>query len=203
MKIPCTGVILAGGLSSRFSGNNKAFLHVGGKRIFDHLYDTFKDVFEEILLVTNDPLKYLEWDLNIVTDIFPYRSSLTGIHAGLFFTQTPYAFFAACDAPFLKRDLIRAILEEIQPRFDVIIPETSLGLEPLCAAYSRQCLQTISAHIVQQEFKIREFFRKVRVKKIPENVLRTTDPDLLSFFNINTPDDLARAEALAREQLNQ
>jgi len=96
-------VILAGGLNTRFSGTNKAFLRIRGKRILDHIYDLCKELFEEIILVTNDPLQYLEWDLVIATDIFPVRSSLTGIHAGLFCATNPYAFFIACDAPFLKK----------------------------------------------------------------------------------------------------
>ena len=76
---------------------------MGGKPILDHVHDVFRDVFDKIILVTNDPLQYLQWDFNIVTDIFPIRSSLTGIHTGLFYTSTPHAFFAACDAPFLKK----------------------------------------------------------------------------------------------------
>ncbi len=190
MKFPCSGVILAGGRSSRFSGRNKAFIHVGGKRIIDRTYSLFKDLFEEIILVTNDPLQYIEWNFNIVTDIFPFRSSLTGIHAGLFFTTSPYAFFAACDTPFLKRGLVETIVDGIEPGVDVIIPETSKGLEPLCAVYSKQCLKPAEQHLIQRELRIRQFFRKVRVKKLPEKVLREKDPDLLSFFNINTPDEL-------------
>ena len=85
MTITCTGVILSGGLSTRFNGNNKAVMDVHGKRILDSLYNVFSDLFDEILLVTNEPLQFLEWDLTIVTDIFSTRSSLTGIHAGLFY----------------------------------------------------------------------------------------------------------------------
>ena len=70
MKFPCTGVILAGGMNTRFFGQDKAFLSIGGKRIIDHLYSIFNDLFEDIILVTNDPHKYLEWDINIVTDIY-------------------------------------------------------------------------------------------------------------------------------------
>ena len=103
MTPPCTGVILAGGENRRFSGKNKAFVQVAGKRILDHIYGVFSDLFEEIILVTNNPLQYLEWDFNIVTDLFSIRSSLTGIHAGLFYATNPHAFFAACDTPFLFR----------------------------------------------------------------------------------------------------
>jgi molybdopterin-guanine dinucleotide biosynthesis protein A len=196
MKTSCTGVILAGGLNSRYSGRNKAFIPVRGERIMDRIYGVFQEVFEEIILVTNDPLQYLEWDLKIVTDIFPYRSSLTGIHAGLFFTTTPFAFFAACDAPFLKREIVEMVIGGIETGFDVVIPETSSGFEPLCAVYAKKCIRPIEQQIIQKDFKIERFFTNLRVKRIPEKLLRGKDPSLVSFFNVNTPDDLIRAEAL-------
>jgi len=192
MKFPCTGVILAGGMNTRFSGQCKAFLSVGGKRIID----LFNALFEDILLVTNDPHKYLEWDINIVTDLFPVRSSLTGIHAGLFYTLNPFAFFAACDTPFLKRELVETIISSIEPSVDVVIPETPAGLEPLCAVYSKECLKPVEQHIIQNKFKIQQLFQKRRVKKIPEKILREKDPDLISFFNINTPQDQEKAERM-------
>ncbi|MBA3017766.1 MAG: molybdenum cofactor guanylyltransferase [Proteobacteria bacterium] len=198
MKFPCTGVILAGGQSTRFSGTNKAFISVGGKRILDRIYEIFDSLFDEVILVANDPIKYLEWDLHIVSDILPFRSSLTGIHTGLFFTNNFYTFITACDIPFLKKELVETILENIEAGVDVVIPEILNGMEPLCAVYSKRCLKPVENNLIHKELKIKQFFKKVRVKKLPENVLRERDPDLISFFNINTPDDLARAEAHAR-----
>ena len=197
MKTSVTGVILAGGQNTRFSGTNKALIRVGGKCILDRIYNVFSDLFEEIILVTNDPIQYLEWDLNIVTDLFPVRSSLTGIHAGLFYMTTPYAFFVACDIPFLKKELVETILGNIEPGIDIVIPETSQGFEPLCSVYSKQCFKPIEQQLVKKDLKIQQIFRKVRVKKIPENILRQNDPDLVSFSNINTPDDLTSAEYIA------
>ncbi len=196
MKFACTGVILAGGLNTRFSGKEKALVRVGERRILDYIYDVFLDLFEEIILVTNNPLKYIEWNLNIVTDLFPIRSSLTGIHAGLFYASNPYAFFAACDTPFLKKELIEMIVEKIEPGLEAIIPEISVGLEPLCAIYSKNSLKRIEQHLSENKLKIQWVFKKDRIKKIPENLIREKDPDLLSFFNINSPEDLERAEAL-------
>jgi molybdopterin-guanine dinucleotide biosynthesis protein A len=196
MRTSVTGVILAGGQNTRFSGTNKAFIRVAGRCILDRIYGVFSDLFEEIILVTNDPIQYLEWDLNIVTDIFPMRSSLTGIHAGLFYMNTPHAFFAACDIPFLKKGLVQTILNHIEPGVDIVIPETSKGFEPLCAVYSKKCLKPVEQQLVKQELKIRNVFQKVRIKKLPEKILRQNDPDLVSFYNINTHDDLVRAENL-------
>ncbi len=196
MKHPCTGVILAGGQNKRFSGTNKAFISVGGKRILDRIYEIFDSLFDEIILVTNDPLKYLEWDVHVVSDIFPSRSSLTGIHTGLFFTNNFYTFITACDIPFLKKELVETIVNNIEKGIDVVIPETLNRIEPFCAVYSKRCLKPVENNLMQKKFKIKRFFKEVRVKKLPENVLREKDPDLISFFNINNPDDLAGAERI-------
>ena len=199
MPHPCTGVILSGGLSTRFDGKNKAFISVGGIRILDRLYRIFSDLFNEIILVTNDPGQFVKWDLTIVTDIFPVRSSLTGIHAGLFYMRNSFGFFAACDTPFLNKDLVQVLLENIEGNKDIIMPETAAGMEPLCAIYSKRCLNTAEHHIKQNKFKIQQALGKHRWKIISESKLRSKDPELISFFNINTPQDLAKAEEMAAE----
>ncbi len=203
MTYPCTGVILSGGLSTRFNGRNKAFLKVGGKRILDHIYTIFSDLFNEIILVTNDPMLFLEWDFTIVTDIFPARSSLTGIHTGLFYMKNQFAFFSACDTPFLKKALVEVLLENIDRNKDIIMPETSAGMEPLCAIYSKRCLNTAENHIKRNKLKIQRALSGHRLIKIPETVLRSKDPELTSFFNINSPEDLIRAEAMAAKRIGQ
>lgn len=194
--VSCSGVILAGGLNERFSGRRKAFLTIGERRIIDVLYDVFSSVFKEIILVTNNPMDYLEWDVNIVTDVYPVRSSLTGIHTGLFYASHPYIFVTACDTPFLKRELVETIVAQIEPGDAVVIPETSEGTEQLCAAYSKTCLSLMERQIKEKRFQIKKMFRKIRVKKIPEKELRKIDPELMSFFNINTEEDLIYARSL-------
>mgnify|MGYP006281083567 CR=1 FL=1 len=191
----CSGVILAGGLGRRFSGRNKAFLKIGQHRLIDNIYKVFCAVFEEIIIVTNQPAAYLDFDATIVTDVFPVRSSLTGIHAGLFYSGNPFIFAVACDIPFLQEDLVRLLLSRIEPGAGVVIPETGEGLEPLCAVYAKNCLPVVERRLEQQKFKIQRFFKSFRVLRVPEEILRTVDPELKSFFNINTPADLARAEA--------
>ena len=192
----CTGVILAGGQSTRFNGKDKAFIHIGQRQVLDRILDIFRELFDDIILVTNEPIKYLAWDVMLATDLYPIRSSLTGIHAGLFFTANPYVFFAACDMPFLKKEVVNTIIGGIEPGVDVIIPETADGLEPLCAVYSKNCLRSAEQNLRKHDLKIQQFFKKVRVKKIQEAELRQKDPGLVSFFNINTPADLDQAEEI-------
>ncbi|GBC62964.1 molybdenum cofactor guanylyltransferase [Desulfonema ishimotonii] len=196
MTYPCSGVILAGGLSTRFSGRNKALIQVGGRSVLDRICSLFQELFDDIILVTNEPLRYLEWDLTITTDMFPVRSSLTGIHAGLFAATRPYAFCTACDTPFLKKEVVEMVLERLGGGHDVIVPEISAGFEPLCAAYSKRCLEVMARHIAQEQLQIKRLFRKFRVRTVSEQRLLEKDPDLLSFFNINAPEDLVKAERL-------
>ena len=196
MTISCTGVILSGGLNKRFGGTNKAFSRIGGKCIMDRLFDVFSELFDEIILVTNHPEQFLKWDLTIVTDIFDLRSSLTGIHTGLFYARNPYAFFSACDTPFLKKELVEVLVEQIEEKIDIVMPETAAGFEPLCAIYSKRCLKPAEDHLKANKLKIQWAFRSNRIKNIPENLLRSVDPELESFFNINTPEDLVKAEEM-------
>jgi molybdopterin-guanine dinucleotide biosynthesis protein A len=197
-KFPCSGVILSGGLAARYDGTEKALLRVSGIRILDRIYEIYRELFDEIILVTNSPEKFLEWDLLIVSDLFQIRSSLTGIHAGLFYMTNPYAFISACDTPFLKKEMVETVIGKIEAQIDIVIPETSAGFEPLCAAYSKRCLEAAQNHLEQKKLKITKTFRKSRIKTISEKALRKIDPELQSFFNINTPGDLKRAEEMVK-----
>lgn len=195
----CTGIILAGGESKRLNNVEKSNLFIGDKRIIERIMIVFEKIFSKIILVTNRPTAYLEWDVLLVKDVYAKRSSLTGIHSGLFYTKTDHAFIAACDTPFLKADLVKAIVQHAASGADVVIPRTSMGIEPLCAVYARRCLQTVQNALVKDHLKISHFFSKLNVKEIPETVLRKTDPGLVSFFNINTPDDLEQANRMINE----
>ncbi len=195
MNIPdtCSGIILAGGLNTRFAGQPKALANVGGQRIIDYLVPLFQSVFHDVILVTNTPEDFLEWDALIVGDLFELRSSLTGIHTGLFYMRRPFGFFTACDTPFLNRQVIETILARIDPDVDVVMPQTRKGLEPLCAAYSKRCLEPVENALRLGKCKIQRALRKRRTRLVSEKALRPHDPQLLSFFNINTPQDLEHA----------
>jgi molybdopterin-guanine dinucleotide biosynthesis protein A len=193
MSIPCSGVILAGGQNKRFNGRNKAFINLGGQRVIDRILAVFRQCFSEIIIVADKPEKYAEFDALIVSDIFSVRCSLTGLHAGLYYASNPFAFFSACDTPFLKKELIDCVLTHIEPRYHAIMPETLEGLEPLCSAYSKEGLPIMERSISQGRLKIQNIFPANRLRKIPVARLRKADPGLVSFFNINSPLDLEKA----------
>lgn len=169
---------------------------MNGRRILDRLLDAFDDLFEDIILVSNQPLLYFPWNVRIVADVFSERSSLTGIHSALFYASTSHVFVAACDLPFLKREVIEMLLDRVTEQTDVLVPETSEGIQPLSAVYSKRCLKHVEALLRARQFKIRMFYPKVRVTRFPESELRAVDPRLISFININSPEELDAVEKM-------
>jgi molybdopterin-guanine dinucleotide biosynthesis protein A len=195
------GIILAGGLGTRMGHAKKAFIKIGGQTNLDRLLAVYRPLFNEILLSARDPQDFTGYSLPVALDRFEARSSLTGIHAGLHAMNAQHGFFAACDAPFLQPGLVQALLAQVQPQDDIVVPTKTDGYqEPLCAVYSKRCLPFIADQLVRNDFKIINFFNQVRVRQVPITQLVSVDPDLLSFFNVNRPEDLAEAERLAAER---
>jgi molybdopterin-guanine dinucleotide biosynthesis protein A len=187
------GIILAGGLNTRMGGRNKAFMAIEGNRFLDRIIDVMETVFEERFLVTRCPSEYESLELNVVQDIFPVRSPLTGIHAGLKHSKADHAFCTACDTPFLKAETIRILLDEIEDGFEVVVPASGRHFQPLCAVYSRRCIDPIEKQLFRGHPKVNRLYDQLNVKKIPYERFRSADPALNSFFNINTTEDLEKA----------
>ena len=194
----CCAVILAGGLNTRMDGRNKAFLEIGGQTILDRLIATLQPIFQQILLVTRHPEQYGDLPVRVVEDLYAARSSLTGIHAGLKHTDTDYALMVPCDAPFLQPELIRLLLDEIDPETDAVVPRIKGYYEPLCAIYARRCLAPIESQLDRGIYKITRFFDRIRLKIVPEEKIGRVDPAMRSFLNVNTPEALA--SILAKDQ---
>jgi molybdopterin-guanine dinucleotide biosynthesis protein A len=190
--VKITGIILAGGKNLRM-GKNKAFLEINGRRIIDRTKDLFLELFDEVLVVTNSPLEYVDLNLRLVADLIPEKGSLGGIYTGLFHSSHACAFVAACDMPFLNRSLIQHLIQRA-PNFDIVIPKTDDGFQPLHAVYSQNCLPFMEELLRQNNLKIIDFFRRVEVCEVPMEEILPLDPDLRAFLNINTPEDFREIE---------
>jgi molybdenum cofactor guanylyltransferase len=194
-KTNITGIILAGGKNSRM-GTNKAFLKINGVRLIDNVLGIYRKIFNEIIIVTNDPLAYIEFDdVVIVSDIFKEKGALGGIYTGLFYASDNYSFVTACDMPSLNKDFILYMTEQIG-KHDIIVPENAEGFQPLHAVYSRNCLPVIKRQLAAGKLKITGFYKEMRLLKIPEGEIRKFDQDGLLFLNINTPEDLKTQDRL-------
>jgi len=185
-----TGVILAGGESTRM-GKNKAFIEINGKRIIDRTVSLFREVFDDVLLVTNTPLDYIELKVRIVTDLVSGKGSLGGIYTGLFFSSSPKAFFVGCDMPFLDRRVIQYFLSLAQTA-DIVVQRTKDYWQPLHAIYPRTLLKPIERLLQQGELKIIKTYQGMRVREVTGEELKRFDPDLHTLSNFNTPEELKK-----------
>jgi molybdopterin-guanine dinucleotide biosynthesis protein A len=183
-----TGIILSGGSNTRM-GQNKAFLRVGGERLIDRTVRLFRSVFREVIIVTANPLDYLDQDAAIVTDLLTGRGALGGLYTGLFYASDEYAFIAACDIPFLNRSFLE-YMTSLATGYDIVVPAPPDGLQPLHAVYSRRCLPAIRSLLDRNRFQIKEFYPGHTLLRISPEVLRSYDPEGRMFFNVNTPEDL-------------
>ncbi len=202
MKFQCTGVILAGGTNSRLPGKKKTFHQVGGASMFQRLYQLFNRLFDETLIVVNDPGDFADWDIEVVTDISPLRCALAGLHAGLFYASHPFAYVSACDVPFASEAVIRHAVGLAKPGTHVVIPRTPDGLEPLSAVYSRDCIPLIEENLEKRIYMVKRFFKLKRVREIPPEKLKELDPRMQFMFNVNTPADLETADTMAAKPPN-
>ena len=196
-----TSIILAGGKSSRL-GQSKALQVIEGKSLIQWVVDRLAILSTEIIIATAHgeaiPCSSAVM-IKTVADIYPDKGPLVGIYSGLIASSSPRAIVVGCDTPFLSVGLLEYMTQGCST-FDVVIPRIKNKLEPLCAVYSKNCLVPIQELLEQDEQRIRKLFSMVKVKYVEEDEINSFDPEHLSFFNINSQDDLERARKLAAER---
>ena len=198
------GAILAGGGATRFGGKPKGLELVGGHRILDRLVRTLESALGEPPLIVANAPDAPTWrpDLHTVSDERPGLGALGGIYTAVVNAPAPVVC-VAWDMPFVSQALIRALAEGLT-QYDAMLPQSDgrRGVEPLCAAYGPACTEAISASLDQGDLRAIGFHDAIRVGILPLDQVRSlADPDLL-FFNVNTADDLARADELWRRHVS-
>ena len=196
-----TAIILAGGKSSRL-GRSKALQIIEGKNLIQWVIDRLNTLSTEIIIATahgeaipcSSAVK-----IKTVADIYPGKGPLGGIYSGLITSSSPRAIVVGCDTPFLSVGLLEYMTQTLADS-DVALPRIGEMIEPLCAVYSKNCLAPIQELLEQNERRISKLFSMVKVKYVEEDEINRFDPEHLSFFNINSQDDLVRARKLAAEK---
>lgn len=182
------GVILSGGKNSRM-GANKAFLTVEGERLIDRAVGILREVCDEILVATNEPLEYLDLGVTVVTDIFKGMGPLAGIHSGLFHARAPQVFVCACDMPYLNAAFIRHMVS-LAEGCDIVVPVRGGRPEPLHAVYDRKCLPVIRRLLERDERKVTGFYKGFRVRNVEEAETESFFAGRDPFLNVNTREQL-------------
>ena len=184
-----TGVILAGGKSSRF-GINKAFSEINGSRLIDIVAGLLTSIFTRTVLITNSPEEYSYLGLPIRKDLIRGLGPIGGILTGLEDIRDEAGFFIACDMPFVSEDLIRYIVS-VRGEFDAVVPKIDWKIEPLHALYRKSCLPVIRELIASGVYQTIKAFERLDVRYLNEAEIKANDPRMRSFFNVNRPEELA------------
>ena len=196
------GIILAGGKGKRLGGMDKALRGLDGKSLLERVIERIQPLFSRLILVTNTPELYSSFPGKVVTDLQAHRGPLGGIEAGLLATEDMVNFVTGCDMPFLNQRLIRW-MQAYTRDYDIVIPRLGSYIEPLHAFYGRRALPLIQGLLGKGNYKLSNLLTApLRVYYLNEGQVRELDPEGLSFFNINTPADLARAAKIIEKEAN-
>lgn len=202
-----TAIVLAGGRSSRF-GSNKALQVLAGKPLISHVAERLSNVADEALVVIGRGESSAEYrailpsSVKVINDESDVKNPLVGIMAGLHAAKTDYAAILACDIPFVNEAVIE-LLFRCAVNADAAIPRWNGGrIEPLEAVYRRfSTLHAAQEALTQEDPSQREMINRLaRVVYVSvEDEVRSTDPTLRTFFNVNTREDITVAERIIAE----
>ena len=195
MPADLTIAILAGGRSSRM-GTDKAFVRVLGRPLIEEILGQSAGLGTESLIITNRPAEYAYLGVPLFGDVLPDKGPLGGLYTALHSATRPHVLCIACDMPFVVRPLLDYLISLI-PEGDAIMPRLDGEAEPFRAIYSRACLAPIRAALDAGRMRMISFFPDVSVRFVDEAEIDRFDPQHLSFFNVNTPEDLEQARRLA------
>jgi molybdopterin-guanine dinucleotide biosynthesis protein A len=187
--VSVSAAIMAGGKSRRM-GRDKAWLDVGdGRPIVRCVIDVLSLVADDVLIVANDE-RFATLGPRVVPDRSPLGGVLGGIATGVAAATCEKVLVAACDMPFLDAEVFRLLVAR-SDGVDVVMPKVGDEHETLHALYTKACLPAMERALASGKMRVISFFPDVRLRIIGEDELRAVDPDLRSFTNVNTPEELA------------
>jgi molybdopterin-guanine dinucleotide biosynthesis protein A len=189
-------------------GEDKALKTFLGRPLIQRVIERLSPIADEVIVTTNRPADYAFLGVRLVPDLKPGRGALGGLYTAIASATHPLVAVVACDMPFASARLMEAAGRiMVEEEADVVIPRVisetepagkSEGFEPLHAVYRRAtCLPAIEAAIDSDQWKVIAWFRQVKVRVLTPAELQSLDPDGLAFWNVNTPEEFAKAEGLA------
>ena len=193
-------MINAGGKSTRM-GSDKALLEIGGRAMIERIIEQTAGLGEQII-ITNTPERYAHLGLPMFGDVLPDKGALGGLYTSIQAAVTPYALVLACDMPFVNRPLLEHMIS-LAPDFDAVVPRLNGEAEPFRAIYSKACLDPIRRALDAGKMRVISFFPESNLRWLEEEEVRRFDPDLLTFMNCNTPEELEAVRKIWEKRMKQ
>jgi molybdopterin-guanine dinucleotide biosynthesis protein A len=193
-----TAAIIAGGPAHRLGGAVKPLLEIGGQAVADRQLAVLRPLFARVLAVANDPAPWNARGVEVVADGVAGAGPLAGLGAALGAAGDAEAVVCvAGDLPFLAPALLAA-LRDWSPGAVALAPRPGGRAEPLCARYATALAADVQARLSARRLALHQLLEENPTVWLTGGELGPLDPDGLSFVNLNTPDDLRRAEEIAR-----
>ena len=189
------GLVLAGGQSKRM-GTDKALLMLNGQTVIERVVQSLASVSDELLLVVNEPSRYKFLNLPTVTDQVPNSGPLMALYSGLLHTSASWCLATACDAPLLQPQLLKHLLE-YRGSVDAVLPFINNNIQPFPGLYSKTCTSILESLLSKGRSAARDIANSCNVITVNEERIRTLDPDLKSFQDLDTPNDFERLQSIA------
>ena len=186
------GAVLTGGASARM-GSDKAALAIGGVASATRVARCLALLCEDVVLIGGDPPP--DAPGRRAPDGEGPRSALRGLVAALEATRAERVLVVATDLPFVTPDLLLALVA--WPEADAVVPHSADGIHPLCALYRRErALAVARRHLADERLALSALLDALATRYLAGDDLRAVDPDGTALLNVNTPEDLARAERI-------
>lgn len=186
-------IVLAGGASRRF-GSDKALADMGGRNLVELIVDDLLAVFAKVFVVTKHPtaLGLVSSDrLRLIHETHPARAALVGIMEGLRHTDRTLNYVTGCDMPGVAPHLIAELYRLARGADCALRCDEAGQVQPLGGFYSTRALPKIERLVAEERFRITEALDELKTHVMPFETVARLDPELRSFWNVNTPDDLA------------
>lgn len=199
-----TLVIQAGGESRRM-GTDKALVPFLGVPLIERVIARLAGLGDELVVTANQPGAYRYLNLPIFSDLLPGRGALGGLYTALHAASQPLVAVVACDMPFANAGLLAAQRDLLLAEgADAVIPRTSGGTEPFHALYRREaCLPAVQAALEAEKWRVDAWFPNANIHFLTPEETRLHDSLGIAFWNVNTLDELVRAEQFARQELGE
>ena len=195
---PLTVAILVGGYGSRMGGVDKASLELDGRPLLDRVLDAVTPFAAEIFVVANDDRLVGDLRFTVLHDPEPHAGVLPALLTALDAATSPLLLLLACDMPFVNRNVVGFLLD-LAASHDAVMPYVQSFPQAMHAIYRvapcREAVRNLLADASGGRRMI-SFLDDVNAIRVPEEEIRKIDPEIRSFFNVNTPYDLEAARHL-------
>ena len=192
-----SGFVTAGGRSSRM-GTDKAWLELGGRTMIERVIAALKPVTASVAVIASSP-EYERLGLPVYADTNTGIGPLEAIRTALRNARAPRVLLVGCDLPFVTPELFSFLLS-IEGDYQAIVPVSrDERLEPLCAVYSADALESVTRLIESGGRKVSLLFKQARTRLVPFDDMGHLAGSELFFENINTREQYLRAVEIFRE----